>query len=254
MSYKDEINYETDDDGIEFLDDEAYDIDDLDDEDELDIYDDDDDDEEELNEQLDTDVDYVKIHKELTKKPTLKSELWGFIKMFAVAFIIAYITTTFIVMNAEVPTGSMKDTIMEGDRLIGLRLSYVFSGPERGDVVIFTPPHEDKYYIKRVIGIPGDVVQIINGSLYVNSVLQEEPYIREPMVANGENMVFIVPEDCYFMMGDNRNNSSDSRAWTIDGIPSPYVPRDKIHAKALFKYYNKESKSFLDAIDFEIID
>ncbi len=248
-TYKDDINYETDDYGIEFLEDEAYDADIDDDDEELDIYEDDED-EEDLGNKLDDNVDYVKIHKELTKKPTLKSELLSCLKIFLIAFAAAYIITTFVVMNAEVPTGSMKDTIMEGDRIIGLRLSYMFSDPKRGDVVIFTPPHEDTYYIKRVIGVPGDVIQIISGSLYVNGELQTEDYIREPMIANDENMVFIIPEDSYFMMGDNRNNSSDSRYWTINGTPSPYVSRKEIHAKALFKYYNKDTKS----IDFEIVD
>ncbi len=253
MSYKDENNYETDDDGIVFLDDDNYDSEEsYDEEDSIDIYDEDDvdDDEEEISNDMDDDVDYVKIHKELTKKPTLKSELISWAKMLAVAFGIAFIVTQFIFMNAEVPTGSMQDTIMVGDRLIGFRLSYMFSGPKRGDVVIFTPPHEDTYYIKRVIGVPKDVIQIINGSLYVNGELQTEDYIREPMNMNGENMVFIVPDDCYFMMGDNRNNSSDSRYWTKNGSPCPYVSKDAIMAKALFKYYNKDSKS----IDFELMN
>ena len=76
------------------------------------------------------------------------------------------IFTQYIIVNAEVPTGSMKNTIMEGDRLIGFRLSYLFSKPERGDVIIFKYPDDEKQnFVKRVIGIPGDVVQIIHGKV-----------------------------------------------------------------------------------------
>ncbi len=250
-TYKDNINHETDDDGIEFLDEEAYNAqDEFDDEEELDIYEDDAQNEEDLGNNLEDDVDYVKIHKELTKKPTLQSELLSCFKILIIAVVIAFIVTQFVVMNAEVPTGSMKNTIMEGDRLVGLRLAYTFSSPERGDIVIFKNPlNEEENFIKRVIGLPGDVIQIINGSVYVNSTLYEEDYLLEPMNTTGENLVFVVPKDCYFMMGDNRNNSHDSRYWSRNGVPAPYVSKDQILAKALFKYYNKESKS----MDFEFL-
>ncbi len=163
-------------------------------------------------------------------------EALSIIKLIAVAFIIAFIFTQYIIVNAEVPTGSMKNTIMEGDRLIGFRLSYLFSKPERGDVIIFKYPDDEKQnFVKRVIGIPGDVVQIIHGKVYVNGNELDEPYLREPMNDNEEEQVFVVPEGHYFVMGDNRNDSLDSRYWKT----SNYVSEKKILAKVIFRYYNQ---------------
>lgn len=245
-NYKDHNDYDTQDYGIEFLDDEVYEADD----DEEIEFNDPEEDEDDIEDELVDDVDYVNIHKELTKKPTLISELLSCLKIFVIAFFITIIFTNFVIMNAKVPTGSMKNTILEEDRLIGNRLAYIFSEPKRGDIVLFKNPlNEEEKYIKRVIGIPGDVVQVINGSVYVNDNLLEEDYLAEPMEHNNENMVFIVPENCYFMMGDNRNHSHDSRYWTDNGVPAPFVSKDLILAKAMFKYYNNNTGKF----DFEIL-
>lgn len=163
------------------------------------------------------------------------SELLSYLKIILIAVAIAFICNQFIIVNAKVPTGSMKDTIMEGNRLIGFRLSYLFSKPERLDVVIFKfPDDETQNYVKRVIGLPGDIVEIKEGHVYVNGeMLDEKSYIREPMAINSEKMTYLVPEDHYFMLGDNRNSSLDSRSWK-----NTYVAKDKILAKAIFKYYD----------------
>lgn len=109
----------------------------------------------------------------------------------------------------------MENTILTGDRLIGFRLAYLFHEPERGDIVIFKyPDDESQNFVKRVIGIPGDVIQISNGHVYVNGEQLEENYLREPMNNDGEELTYVVPADSYFMLGDNRNNSKDSRYWT----------------------------------------
>jgi len=128
----------------------------------------------------------------------------------------------------------MVNTIMVGDRLIGSRLSYRFDEPERGDIAIFRfPDDESKKYVKRIIGLPGETIDIRNGAVYLNGseTPLAEDYLKEPMKA-GADMHFEVPDDCYFMMGDNRNYSIDSRAWD-----NPYVKREKILAKAIFRYY-----------------
>ena len=133
----------------------------------------------------------------------------------------------------------MENTIMTGDRVIGSRLSYKFGDPERGDIVIFRfPDNEEIYYVKRVIGLPGDTIDIADGHVYLNGSAEpmEEPYIREPMIPE-EPMHFEVPEDSYFMMGDNRNYSSDARRWK-----NTYVKRDKLVAKVLFRYFPKPSR------------
>ena len=200
------------------------------------LYDDCDKNDDDLNEQ------YNKSTSSLSEKKSsssgIISEIFSYVKIFAIAIIIAYITTHFIIINAQVPTGSMKNTIMEGDRLIGFRLSYKFSKPERGDIVIFKyPDDETQTYVKRVIGTPGDIVQIANGKVYINNEELEETYLKEPMNISTKQETYVVPEGHYFMMGDNRNSSLDSRYWT-----NTYVAEDKILAKVLFRYYDGENK------------
>jgi len=171
--------------------------------------------------------------KKQTGNSTLR-EFLSYVKIIVIAIIIAFICNQFIIVNAKVPTGSMKDTIMEGNRLIGFRLSYLFSNPKRLDVVIFKyPDDETQNYVKRIIGLPGDIVVIKEGKVYVNGDLLDEPYIKEPMAVNSDVLTYSVPAGCYFMMGDNRNNSLDSRFWK-----KTFVAKDKILAKAIFKYYD----------------
>lgn len=168
-----------------------------------------------------------------------KQEVWEWFKIIISAAAIAFFLNTFIIANSEVPSGSMENTIMTGDRVIGSRLSYKFGDPERGDIVIFRfPDNEEIYYVKRVIGLPGDTIDIADGHVYLNGSAEpmEEPYIREPMIPE-EPMHFEVPEDSYFMMGDNRNYSSDARRWK-----NTYVKRDKLVAKVLFRYFPNPSR------------
>ncbi len=162
-----------------------------------------------------------------------KEELVSWVKTIVLAVAIALFINFVIIVNATVPTGSMENTIMAGDRVIALRLSYLISEPERGDVVIFKyPDDEELLYVKRVIGLPGDTVEVKNGEVYVNGTVLEEDYIREK--TEGFYGPYEVPEGCYFMMGDNRNNSQDSRYWE-----NKFVEEDKILGKVLFKYYKK---------------
>lgn len=166
---------------------------------------------------------------------SLKAEAISWAKTIVGAVIFAYIITTFIIVNASVPTGSMKDTIMPGDRLIANRLTYKFSEPERFDIVVFKyPDDEKKLYVKRIIGMPGETVNIVNGNVYIND--SEEPlednFVREEM--RGSWGPYEVPEGCYFMLGDNRNDSLDSRFWQ-----NTFVKKEKILGKAIFKYFPK---------------
>lgn len=170
------------------------------------------------------------------EKTGWKHELWEWVKIIATAAVIAWVLNSFIIANSEVPSGSMETTIMTNDRVIGLRLSYLFGEPERGDIVIFRFPDNEKiYYVKRIIGTPGDVIDILDGHVYLNGsdTPLDEPYIREPMEIEPP-MHFEVPEDCYFMMGDNRNYSADARYWD-----NTYVKKEKIIAKVLFRYFPK---------------
>ena len=165
-----------------------------------------------------------------------KDELISWIKTIAMAVAIALFINFAIIVNATVPTGSMENTIMTGDRVIALRLSYLFGKPERGDVAIFkypdAPEGETVLYVKRVIGLPGETVEIIDGEVYIDGEVLKEDYIRE--TTEGDWGPYEVPEGCYFMMGDNRNNSLDARYWE-----NKYVEEDDMLGKVLFKYYKK---------------
>ena len=165
-----------------------------------------------------------------------KKELASWIKTIVLAVAIALFINFVLIVNATVPTGSMENTIMSHDRVIALRLSYKFSDPERGDVVIFkypdAPEGETVLYVKRIIGLPGDTVEVKNGGVYINGELLEEDYVKD--TTDGEFGPYYVPEGCYFMMGDNRNNSLDARYWE-----NTYVEKDDILGKVIFKYYKK---------------
>ncbi len=183
----------------------------------------------------DSDSDKLKKAAAKEQKTTILYELFSYVKLLALAICIALIVNNFIIVNIEVPTGSMNNTIMEGDRLIGFRLAYIFSAPKRGDIIIFKyPDDETQNFIKRVIGTPYDTVEIKNGVVYVNNSAIDEPYLKEEMT--GSFGPYILGKDEYFVMGDNRNDSKDSRFWN-----NTYVHRDQIIAKAIFKYYKNFS-------------
>lgn len=195
------------------------------------------------------------------KKTGWKEELISWIQVIVSAAVIAFVLTTFVIANSEVPTGSMENTIMAGSRVIGSRLHYKFADPERGDVAIFVygwqcpecswigegekPDSCPRcgssvgrrgrtiYYVKRVIGVPGDVIDIIDDQVYLNGsdTPLYEPYLAEEM-NQGETYHFEVPEDCYFMMGDNRNYSMDARYWD-----NHYIAKDKMVAKVILEYF-----------------
>ena len=167
-----------------------------------------------------------------------KSELISWIQIIIAAAVIALFLNSCIIANSQIPSESMENTIMAHDRVIGSRLSYLFSEPDRGDVIIFHYPDDptgDTYYVKRVIGLPGDVIDIHDGGVYLNGsdTPLDEPYIKEPMETDPNHPLhFEVPEDSYFMMGDNRNDSWDARFWE-----NTWVTKDKLIAKVLFRYY-----------------
>lgn len=162
----------------------------------------------------------------------IKKELFSYAIMFAFSFAFALFFNNAIIVNAQIISGSMENGINISDRLVGSRLSYKFSEPQRGDVVIFLfPDNESDRYVKRIIGLPGDIIEIKSGVLYINEEVYEEDYLKEPMT--GSFGPYFVPANSFFMLGDNRNVSIDSRFWK-----NKYVSKDKILGKALFKYYS----------------
>lgn len=169
------------------------------------------------------------------KKNAIVREVVSWVMTFVVAIAAALLLKNYVIINATVPTGSMENTILPGDDLVGFRLAYLFSEPKRGDIIIFNwPDDESQKYIKRVIGLPGDKVVINEGQIFINDSQEplDEAYLKEDwFIANGP-YEYYVPEDCYFVMGDNRNDSKDSRYWI-----NTYVTREEIVGKALFIYY-----------------
>ncbi|MCL2016259.1 MAG: signal peptidase I [Defluviitaleaceae bacterium] len=166
-------------------------------------------------------------------KSLIIDEILTWSKMIFFVLLVAVIINQFVIVNAAVPTGSMENVIMPNDRIIAFRMAYLFSEPERFDIIIFPfPDDESRLYVKRIIGLPGETVTIVNGLVFIddNATPLRDDFIRD--IATGNYGPFHVPEDSFFMLGDNRNNSDDSRAWN-----NPFVRSDRILGRAIFKYF-----------------
>jgi signal peptidase I len=137
------------------------------------------------------------------------------------AFVIAMLVQFFLVKPFTIHQVSMEPTLVEGDRILLSRLTYHFRDPEAGDVVVFhSPVREGEDLVKRVVAVGGDEVSIHDGALYVNGAVQEEPYLND-LVWPTPDLETSVPEGSVFVMGDNRNNSGDSRVFgpvSLDAI------------------------------------
>ena len=130
--------------------------------------------------------------------------------------------------NFRIEGSSMEPTLHEGQYLIVNRLSYFLDEPQRGDIIVLHFPNDrSRDFIKRIIGLPGDTVEISNGEVRVNGMLIDEPYIKDP---SPNNQTWTVTEDHFFVMGDNRRNSSDSRSWS-------YLPEEDIIGQAWVVYW-----------------
>ena len=168
------------------------------------------------------------------KSQSVLKEVWDYVKIIFAVFVVVFLLSHFVYINARVPSGSMEETIMTGDRVFGNRLAYISKDPQRFDIVIFRYPDDpSQLFVKRIIGMPGDKVNIVDGKVYIND--SEEPLDdsfcpEEP--AKEDWGPYEVPEGCYFMMGDNRNHSADSRYWQ-----NTFVERDAILAQVAIRYW-----------------
>ena len=162
-------------------------------------------------------------------------EVISWVITIALAVVAALFIKNYVIINANIPSGSMENTIMTDDRLFGYRLAYNRSSPERGDIVIFKfPDNEEENYVKRVIGLPGELVVIQDAKIYINGseTPLEENYLKEEWTVGTGPYTFEVPENSFLVLGDNRNNSWDARYWD-----NTYVAKEKILGKAVFRYY-----------------
>ncbi len=133
----------------------------------------------------------------------------------------------------EVRSISMQPTLYEGQYLVVSKIAYWFHPPQRGDIVVLDPPHNrsDIPYIKRVVGLPGEHIRIHDGRVWIDGVALNEPYVSGPVIYSDD---FVLKPDEYLVLGDNRNNSSDSHVW------GP-LPRDHIIGKTIFRYWPLEN-------------
>lgn len=150
-----------------------------------------------------------------TEKDTnVVKETISFIIYIGIVFLLTYLVIHYIGQRTQVSGSSMEATLSDGDNLIVDKISYRFHDPERFDIIVFPYKYEkDTYYIKRIIGLPGETVQIDNnGTIYIDGEVLEESYGREVILNPGEAAEPVkLEEDEYFVLGDNRNASSDSR-------------------------------------------
>jgi signal peptidase I len=190
---------------------------------------------------------------------TRKSTAREYFESIAIAVILALFIRTFVVQAFKIPTGSMENNLLIGDHLLVNKFVYGSTATPieravlpmrvigRGDVVVFKFPQEpDRDFIKRVIGLPGETLEVRNKKVYINGTPLDEPYVHFliPPSAEGQEVAasdvresygpVTVPADQYFVMGDNRDNSQDSRWWG-------YLPRDLVKGKALMIYWSFDS-------------
>jgi signal peptidase I len=164
-----------------------------------------------------------------TQRNSLLKGLWGWIWPIAVGCLIAWGIMHWVVSFAVVPSSSMYPTIPNPCYIFVNHLETEFEKPYRGEVVLFKFPDDpNRIFVKRIIGLPGDTITFKNGKVYINSKELNEPYITQP-TDSGPQSSYHVPAGCYFMLGDNRSVSEDSRYWT-----HKYVPEKSILGRADF--------------------
>lgn len=168
---------------------------------------------------------------EKMSKDEVKREVFSYLKVIFLSVTITWLVCSKIVTQAQVPTGSMENTVETGSRVIVNRIAYLFEEPQRGDIIAFElPDDESQLYLKRIVGLPGEAIESRGGKVYVDGVELSEPYVRE--LCYMDFGPYTVPRDSYFMMGDNRNNSWDSRYWK-----QKFVGSSAIVGKAVFEFY-----------------
>ncbi len=190
-----------------------------------------------------------------------RSQMTEMLELLGVAFLLAIFIRTFVVQAYVIPSESMVPTLLKKDYLLvwkpayGIKIPFEhkwlarWGSPRRWDVVVFVPPQElskpftkQEDFIKRVVGLPGDTIELVGRTLYINNEAVQDKWghwADGDMTDHGEFGPFTVPPGHYFMMGDNRDRSLDSRSWGT-------VPEDALVGPAAFIYFSKEEEGFFD--------
>lgn len=159
------------------------------------------------------------------EQPSMLKEAAKFIAQIAVMFVVVFVLTRCVIIHAQVISPSMENTLPTYSWVVGSRLSYVFGEPHRFDIILFENPinPEDHPFVKRIIGLPHETVEIRGGLVYINDsdIPLDDSFTKE--VSFGDFGPFLVPADSFFVLGDHRNNSADSR-----NLPQPFIHRDEI--------------------------
>jgi signal peptidase I len=174
-------------------------------------------------------------------RPAAKSVLREYAEALIIAVLLALVIRTFVVQAFKIPSGSMLPTLQIGDHILVNKFLYAFRDIRRGDIIVFKfPQDESRDFIKRVIGLPGETLEIRGKQLFVNGAPLVEPYavyeeLPTPRFGERERMgPFVVPAGRLFMMGDNRDHSLDSRVWG-------FLDAEKVKGKAFITYFSVKS-------------
>lgn len=164
-----------------------------------------------------------------SSKSAWKAVLREYLEAIATSVVLAALIMTFVARTYAVDGSSMVPTLQNRERLLVEKVTYRFKAPQRGDIIVLRPPFRTPApFIKRVIGIPGDNVYIHDGQVFLNGEALREDYLGERI--QGEFGPYVVPPGSYFVLGDNRNHSEDSRFLEVG-----YVPKSRIVGRAVFR-------------------
>ncbi|MCK4401288.1 signal peptidase I [bacterium] len=178
---------------------------------------------------------FIKRDKGSSKHRKVLKFIFEYVDSARSASIFALIIVTLIIQTFKIPTGSMIPTLNIGNHIMVNKFVYYFTKPKRGDIIVFVyPVNPKKDFIKRLVGFPGETIQIKDGSVFINKkelrapqAITERYYYNEGMYGEG---LIKIPDDAYFVMGDNTKNSKDSRFWG-------FVPKKNLLGKAFFVYW-----------------
>ena len=172
--------------------------------------------------------------------PGILAEFRGWLKDILLAVVIAFLMVVFLYQPVKVEGTSMQPELLDQERIFVNKFVYHFEEIHRGDIVVFWYPKDpSKSFIKRVLGVPGDVVSVREGQVYINGQLVQERYVPRGYQDADSYPPVRVREGHYYVLGDHRNASNDSRSWGL-------VPRKYIYGKAVFRYWPVEKAGFLE--------